>query len=730
MHLITTRPLADSEKLKTRLEAAGHQVTIAPLLNIQPIADVTIPSLAWQAILVTSANALSSLINTPFDQKLKQVRLLAVGPASADLARSLGFENVERAEQGDLVSLIELCRNSLNPTAGPLLYLSGSVRSGDIVGELAIHGFDTKLIELYHAVPAQELPANIITALRAENADAVLLYSPRSAKIWVELITSAELQDQIANITHYCLSENVSHHIRAAFGEKCEIKLASNPNDDAMFEIIGKAGSGNTNRSPIPGGKSKMANRKKPSGSASSKTRPTIIEATATEVPPHTDNEPLDKAANASDDQGAEAQSPDTNKPDADVVEKTSSPKPDQNTSQTKNADSTKIADAVKPATAPGKTKARLVTTAILGSLLAGIVGGGYLYREHGAKFFGSTTLPTVDLGAIEGQAMEAIGAAQTARDTALSAGETAGAAIAEARSLGAKIKALEEKLQSSAGALSSEQASELETRIAKLETGISEIQKSVSGLKSALETAASGSDTNADLSAVILKLDALSQQVDKIGAVETSLAETGKKLGELDAKVAELATVQATNPAQSGTQSSPIDATKINAQISTLTSVATSGQPFADTLSALEETLGVPLGLSALSANASTGIQTMEQLKSSLDNLSVAPSQTLGAPSGENGLWSAFTSKLSSVVKIRKVSDNDWAQRVEQARSSLAAGNLDSAIAQLDAGDATSATPDNVSGWLLEARKHLEVSQALLSLPQTVLGRLPAPAQ
>lgn len=730
MHLIATRPYADSEKLKANLETAGHQVSIAPLLVIKTNTKASIPDLPWQAILLTSANALSSLAKMGIDQELKQVRVMAVGPASADLATSLGFADVEQATGGDLGALIDLCRNSLRPDAGPLLYISGTVRSGDVVAELASHGFETKLVELYEAIPAERLPAKIVTAMRADDIDAVVLYSPRTARIWVELVKNAGLEKNITGIMHFCLSENVARHITTAFGDTCQIKLATNPNDDAMLDIIGKAGSSNGSRSPIPGESLDMANRKKPSVNRTRKNRPTVIEATATEVSSDTSNETVKDTASSSDKLDASAQTPSAKKSEADDSTGSNPSRSDTDTEQTGKPDQVKKPAQNGPTVQPRKSKTKLITGAVLASLLAGVVGGGYLYREHGAKLFGNTAAPAIDVGAIEGQAMEAIGTAQTASEAARSAGETAGAAIAEARSLADKVGALEEKLQGSASAVTSEQAEALQTRAAKLDADMSDVKQSIAGLKSALETAAAGAGSDADMSAVILKIDALSQQVEKISETDAMLAENGKRIDAIEAKLADLASAQAATAAQPNNSTPAIDTAKINAEVSALSSVIKSGQPFGEALSALEETLGAPLDLAALSANAASGVQTLDELQASLNNLSVAATETTTAPSDNAGLWSAFTSKLSSVVKVRKASDNDWTKRISQAQAALAAGSLQAAVAELDAGTNATTTPDNIAAWLLEARKHLEVSQALLILPQTVLGRLPAPAQ
>jgi len=95
---------------------------------------------------------------------------------------------------------------SLDPPAGPLLYLAGDQVSADLHGLLTAHGFTVDKIIVYTAEP--ETPANLINALRS--ADGVLLYSPRTARLFASAVAEAGLDQAMARIPCYCLSPNVA----------------------------------------------------------------------------------------------------------------------------------------------------------------------------------------------------------------------------------------------------------------------------------------------------------------------------------------------------------------------------------------------------------------------------------------------------------------------------------------------------------------------------------------
>ena len=98
---------------------------------------------------------------------------------------------------------------ALDPRAGPILYLSGAETAGDLEGQLAAAGFDCHRVVLYDAVPARDLGA-AATALRQHEADAVLLYSPRSARIWSQPGRGCGTERRSGGRANLCLSRNVA----------------------------------------------------------------------------------------------------------------------------------------------------------------------------------------------------------------------------------------------------------------------------------------------------------------------------------------------------------------------------------------------------------------------------------------------------------------------------------------------------------------------------------------
>lgn len=233
MRLIVTRPLEDAGPLRAKLEALGHDVTLAPLLTIKPREAVHIPKRHWAAAVVTSANAIRAL---PRDYNLQTLRILTVGPQSLAAARAAGFTRAE-AHGGDVIGLAQFIISSFSPTAGPILYLSGAETTGDLAALLTAQGFDCVRVILYDAVPAAEL-GSAATILQSLEPSAVLLYSPRTARIWLELATQQGLTAEAGKASYLCLSTNVANVLPSNWRKS----VAKAPEEARMLALLEQIG--------------------------------------------------------------------------------------------------------------------------------------------------------------------------------------------------------------------------------------------------------------------------------------------------------------------------------------------------------------------------------------------------------------------------------------------------------------------------------------------------------
>ena len=229
MQVLITRPIEDSLQLATLLESNGFQVIIEPLIKIDFKPHQVLPSKKWQAITFTSANAIRSLNNHPQLPDLLKIPCFCVGPASADAARKIGFENIERSN-GGVEELKNLIEQKMLIKSGDLLYVSGET----ISGRLEVEGFNVTRIPSYSAHAANELSFKIKQQLKAKLVYGALFYSARTANIWRELIIKADLYSEAKNIISYCLSDNVAAQLPSEWNKK----VAPSNSDLDMLKIL------------------------------------------------------------------------------------------------------------------------------------------------------------------------------------------------------------------------------------------------------------------------------------------------------------------------------------------------------------------------------------------------------------------------------------------------------------------------------------------------------------
>jgi uroporphyrinogen-III synthase len=233
MRLLVTRPSPDGERTAAELRARGHQVLLAPVLRIEPIADADIGTGPWAALLLTSANGARAIGMHRRREELATLPVLAVGRASAEAARAAGCADVSSAD-GDAGDLARLAAKRFAGARRPLLYLAGEDRARDLAGDLDSRGVALQTAVIYRAGAVARLPAEAETSLRAGAVDGVLHFSPRSADAFLSC-TRDLIEPALAPI-HFCLSERAAAPLRRAGA--ADIRIADRPNEAALLALV------------------------------------------------------------------------------------------------------------------------------------------------------------------------------------------------------------------------------------------------------------------------------------------------------------------------------------------------------------------------------------------------------------------------------------------------------------------------------------------------------------
>jgi uroporphyrinogen-III synthase len=237
--VLVTRPHPDNETTAATLRARGYDVALAPTLRLEPIPLPQGDATGYGAVIVTSANALRAAAPQLNDHALLKLPLFAVGEETAAAARRAGFAEVISAD-GDAAALRECVVRGLRAaparTRRPLLYLAGADLSRDLAGELGARGIDVVTRTTYRMVAVMRLPGDICEAFAANRIEAILHYSNRSARAFLEAARAAGVEISALALPQCCISASVAQVLREAGAAR--LAVAASPNEDALLSAL------------------------------------------------------------------------------------------------------------------------------------------------------------------------------------------------------------------------------------------------------------------------------------------------------------------------------------------------------------------------------------------------------------------------------------------------------------------------------------------------------------
>ena len=221
LSIAITRAAPENAQTAARIQALGAIPLLAPLLDIElkPF-DTDLTNV--QALLFTSSNGVHAFCR---QSSVRGVPVLAVGDATAQAARGLGFAHVGSAD-GDVAALAALAIETLDPRGGKLVHLGGAHVAGDLGAALGKAGFQVERRIGYAAQAVKTLP----TAF-SEPLDVVLFHSARAAHIFVGL-GAAHGGELIA----VCLSDAVAEAARKTAWK--QLIVAAAPREDALLAAL------------------------------------------------------------------------------------------------------------------------------------------------------------------------------------------------------------------------------------------------------------------------------------------------------------------------------------------------------------------------------------------------------------------------------------------------------------------------------------------------------------
>lgn len=225
--VLVARTAPDAQESCTQLKALGYDaialVTAELVFDPSPL-DLT----GIEAVALTSRNGARALARMT-DQR--HIPVFAVGEATANQARSLGFDALSSAG-GDVTALADLIHTT-HPNAS-ILHVRGEEQAGDLVASLQTLGMQARSQIAYAARAPNTLSEQAFTAL-AQGAF-VLVYSAKGAERLIALAQNRDLTGALLQAPIIAISEAAATPLTKAGAQ--DITLARSPDQDALFAAL------------------------------------------------------------------------------------------------------------------------------------------------------------------------------------------------------------------------------------------------------------------------------------------------------------------------------------------------------------------------------------------------------------------------------------------------------------------------------------------------------------
>lgn len=230
--MLVTRPEPDAQSTILRLKALDIEAMAGSLMSRQTL-DTSLPGAdGFAAVALTSTNALRALADREALHAYNHLPAYAVGARTAFEAEAAGFSQV--TDTGgtfeDMVNV--LSRVELD---GPVFYPAGKHLSGDMAKALAPFGVMVVTARVYEMVPVDSLPEAVMAGLADGTICAVLLYSRRTAELFIEQMGERLDQARRSGLAMLCISEAVAEPLMGAHFNR--ISLADRPDEEAMMTL-------------------------------------------------------------------------------------------------------------------------------------------------------------------------------------------------------------------------------------------------------------------------------------------------------------------------------------------------------------------------------------------------------------------------------------------------------------------------------------------------------------
>ncbi|MGN6670474.1 MAG: uroporphyrinogen-III synthase [Candidatus Nucleicultricaceae bacterium] len=231
MRILITRPLQQAEEFATELRCGGFpDVMLEPLLTIHPIEQAALNFDDVGGVIVTSQNAIFSLLKNAAP---KNIKIFAVGAKTAQKLREEGYHNLHVGPHAgeDLYPLIQ---EHLHDRNEKLLHPAGLFMKESLQRLLKDEDYNYQAVPVYRADPISALSSVTEKALQNREIEIITFFSPRTAEIFVKLTGAMTIDRE--NIVVCCASEQIMQKVNYLPWKS--VHVAASPQSFSVIELL------------------------------------------------------------------------------------------------------------------------------------------------------------------------------------------------------------------------------------------------------------------------------------------------------------------------------------------------------------------------------------------------------------------------------------------------------------------------------------------------------------
>ena len=218
-----TRAQPAADDTAARVTALGLIPLVDPVLQVRLISgEISFGGMG--AVAFTSRNGVEAFTRA---SGVRDLKVFAVGDATADAARRAGFADVTSA-RGDGAALARLIARDHDRGSGAVLLITPREPAVDMTGLLQGSGVNLAAMSIYETV--ERRPETALS--RRDEITAVLVHSAKAAAALARLVQPGRAPD------FACLSDKVAAPLREA-GFRA-VQSAEFPDEDSLLRLLAK----------------------------------------------------------------------------------------------------------------------------------------------------------------------------------------------------------------------------------------------------------------------------------------------------------------------------------------------------------------------------------------------------------------------------------------------------------------------------------------------------------